>query len=302
MSTPGLCTLLNLSSPSSFLQSCWPDHFYLTRGPVERLAGLVDYDLDQIIAMEKDHTRANFRTLDGQSRSIPVQPGQEKGLYEAGFTLYFHSLKSPRMSEWVAALDEDLGLVPGATRVSAFASRRGAGLKAHYDANVNFICQSEGLKRWRIAPNTHVRNPTVGFAVGNAPSPEQTAEAPNGFPTELPSPFETVDMEPGTVMFVPRGMWHTTETVAGASFHFNLQCGVPTWKDILEFLLLGTTVLQEESLREAALGLLGDHTRDAEFTACLKTKLQTVADLVCVGEIKIDRNALYRYVARRRNA
>ena len=302
MSKPGLCALLNLSSPSEFLDSYWPDRFCLLRGPVERLAGLADNGLDEIIAMEKHHTRANFRTLEGRSRLMPVEPGQEKKLYETGFTLYFHSLDSPRLSEWTAALDEELGLVPGATRVSAFASRRGLGLKAHYDANVNFVCQAAGVKRWRIAPNTHVKNPTVGYAVGNTPSPQQAAEAPDGFPGEMPRPFETVDMEPGTVMFLPRGTWHDTETIESASLHFNIQCGLATWKDLMEFLILGTTVLHEERFREPVLGLLCDRARHPELEAELKARLRTLVDLVDAVEIEIDRKALYHYVARRRNA
>jgi ribosomal protein L16 Arg81 hydroxylase len=302
MSKPGLCALFNLSNPCEFLDSCWPDKLHLARGPVTRLAGLVDYDVDEIIAMRKHHTRANFRTLEGKSRQMSVEPGHEKALYDAGFTLYFHSLSSPGTNEWIAALDQELGLVPGATRVSAFASRRGRGLKAHYDQNDNFICQAAGQKRWRIAPNTHVKHPTVGYAVGNPPTPQQAAEAPNGFPTELPTPFETVDMEPGAVMFVPRGMWHDTETLDGASLHFNIQCGVATWKDVIEFLLVGTTALQAETLREPLLGLLHDRARGAELQAGLKEKLRTLVELLCAEEIEIDRERLQRYVARRRNA
>jgi 50S ribosomal protein L16 3-hydroxylase len=302
MTTPGLSTLLNLSNPAEFLDSHWPDRLHLARGPVARLEGLVDYDLDQIIAMPKNHTRANFRTLDGASRVMAVEPGKEMALYDAGFTIYFHSLNSPRMKEWTSALDEELGLVPGATRVSAFASRRGIGLKPHYDANVNFVCQAVGVKRWRIAPNTHVINPTVSYAVGNPPTPQQHAEAPNGLPADLPTPFETVDMEPGAVMFVPRGTWHATETVDGTSLHFNIQCGLATWKDVIEFLLLGTTILHQASLREALVGLLQDRTRDAELQARLKEKLQGLVESICAGDIEIDRDALHRYIALRRNA
>ena len=62
-------------------------------------------------------------------------------------------------------------------RISAFASKRGHGLKAHYDQNDNFVCQARGSKRWRIAKNVHVVNPTVGYTVGEKPTPPNVAEA-----------------------------------------------------------------------------------------------------------------------------
>ena len=301
MTAPGLRKLFNLSDPATFLEKHWPDKMLVARGPVERLAGLVDYDFDALVAMKKRYTRAFFRSVTGGASSMPVTEGQEHSLYNAGFTLYFHSLKERRLDTWIDALDRELGLVRGATRVSAVASRRGVGLKPHYDQNDNFVCQAQGVKRWRIAPNTHVRNPTVGYTVGDKPTAKQASEAPNGFPKDLPTPFETVELDPGTVMFMPRGMWHDTETIDTASLHFNLQCGLATWKDVLEFVLPGTTALHDDALREPVQDLLAAD-QNATMEEQLREKLQFLFDAISGGDLHIDREALFRFIAQRRGA
>jgi ribosomal protein L16 Arg81 hydroxylase len=302
MAEPGLSRLFNLTDPKTFIEGYWPDKMFVARGSVDRLAGLVDFDLRALIEMPKRYTKAFFRTIEGASSSITVTEGNEKALYDAGFTLYFHSLKGPSLDGWMEALDQELGLVRGATRVSAFASRRGLGLKPHYDMNDNFVCQAQGVKRWRIAPNTHVKYPTVGYTVGDRPTPKQVAEAPEGFPTDLPTPFETVELEPGTVMFMPRGMWHDTETVDTASLHFNVQSGLATWKDVLEFVFLGTTVLSDDEALRAPVQALFKPGREHELEEQLRTTLKTLVEQVCEGDLTIDRDALFQFIAARRGA
>jgi ribosomal protein L16 Arg81 hydroxylase len=300
MPTPGLRSLFNLDDPASFVAHFWPDRLFLARGPVERLAGLVDYDFDALVRMQKHHTTAFFRTLDGESKSLAVQAGQERPLYEAGFTIYFHNLRSPGIDEWVAALDAELGLVRGVTRVAGFASRRGLGLKPHYDQNDNFVCQARGMKRWRIAPNHHVRYPTLGYTMGAKPLPVHEVEAADGFPDELPPDHQTVELRPGAVMFMPRGMWHDTETVEEESLHFNVQSGLPTWRDAIEYVLTQTSALHGEELRGPVQRMFDDRGLRAGFDEELKEKLREVVETVFESDIRIHRDAFHRFIMARR--
>jgi hypothetical protein len=299
---PALRTLFNLEDPDLFLRDYWPDRPLIAHGPVARLASLVDHDFEALTKMKKTFTKAFFRTLDGKSSSLNVSSGQERDLYDAGFTIYFHSLHSPSMDAWVKALDEELGLLPGVTRVSAFASRRGLGLKPHYDMNDNFVCQARGVKRWRVAPNAHVKNPTVGYTVGAKPSAAAAAEAPNGFPTAMPEPCQTVEMRPGMTMFMPRGMWHETETLDEASLHFNIQSGIATWKDALEFLLIEGTALHLEELRAPIMQMFDGDGLRAGVADELKDKLRVLAHAIGEGDIRLDRAEFHRFVAKRRSA
>jgi hypothetical protein len=299
--TPGLAALFAIDDPRTFLNRP-PDQLFIARGGVERLAGLCDFDLEQLIAMKRNFTKA-FRVIDGKRYALKVEPGQERALYEAGFVLYFHSLHTPTMDAWVNAITDELGFIPGVTRVSAFASKRGQGLKAHYDQNDNFVCQARGSKRWRVAKNVHVVNPTIGYTIGEKPTPANAAEAPNGFPSELPTPFEVVDMTPGTVMFMPNGMWHDTETTDDASLHFNIQTGAATWKDVVEYLLIEAPVLHGiEDLRTRLSASATRAELDAQFRQELKAKLAVVCERLLTGEIDVPRDGLYRFIARRRSA
>ena len=300
MASPGLSALFHLDSPFTFLETHWPDQLLVARGPINRLAGLVDYDFGALTEMRKRGTRAFFHSTDGQPRVIDVARGQERALYDAGFTIYFIGLRAPGIDAWVDALGRELGLVPGASPVSAFASRRGPGLKPHYDANNNFVCQAQGVKRWRTAANTHVRNPTLAYAVGTKVEPKHEAEAPNGLPTDLPTPFETVDLDPGAVMFLPCGTWHDTETISDASLHFDIECNLPRWKDLVEFALLGTTALHAESLRGPLLDVLSAPEKPDRFREGLAARLHELVDAICEGDALRDRDAFLRFVARRR--
>ena len=186
----GLKALFGPDGAEKFLTGYWPNKPFVVHGDAARLAGLTTYDFDGLVGLKKFATRAMFRTLTGASTAMSLWPGQERTLYDAGFTIYFHKLLSPALEAWIGALNHDLGLVEGVTRISAFASRRGAGLSPHYDSNDNFVCQARGVKRWRVAANTHVRYPTVGYALGSPVEAIHYAEAPNGFPAEMPSNYE----------------------------------------------------------------------------------------------------------------
>jgi hypothetical protein len=298
---PGLRALLDLRhGTEAFLQKYWPEQIYIAKGAVERLAGLVDHDFDALVKMKKHHTKAFFRGVDGASQSMVIEPGQEKPLYDAGFTIYFHNLSSPQMSEWISALDEELGLVRGHTRVAAFASRRGLGLKPHYDQNDNFVCQAKGTKRWRIWPNSSVKYPTVGYTLGGKQTPTHEVEAEDGFPSQMGPDPQVVDMEPGTVMFMPRGYWHDTETATSESLHFNVQSGLAMWKDAIEYVLTRTSALHREDLRAPLVGLFEGETSRPGFGDELKAKLRQVIDEISESEISIGRQAFFKFIASRR--
>jgi len=277
-------TLLG-ESAALFERDTWPDEVLLSTGPIERLAGLADYSFDDLVEMPRSFAKA-FRVENGVTHTNMIAQGHERRFYDEGWTVYWHSLKAPRMDEWVRALDAELGLVVGATRVSAFASKRGPGLRTHYDLNDNIVCQASGKKNWRIGAPT-VRYPTVGYTLGDTPNEAQAAELDG---TEPPKLDDAMEMCPGDVLFMPRGYWHDTETTSDESLHFNIQCGLATWKDLIEYLVLDTRLFQQEAFR-APIRRLGPEALNE-----LPEKLHMLAlDNVNVAE-------LCRFVAKRRSA
>jgi 50S ribosomal protein L16 3-hydroxylase len=131
----------------------------------------------------------------------------------------------------------------------------GCGTRLHFDANANFIVQLHGTKRWELAPNTSVLNPTERFTTGAHEMPaalEKQCHAPllNDLPSEGCVEFF---MEPGCFLYVPRGYWHTTTTDED-SISLNFTFSQPTWADILTK-SLQELLLNSPEWRELADGL-----------------------------------------------
>jgi hypothetical protein len=297
----GVSALFNIEDPACFLDG-WPVRPFWGSGPVARLAGLVDYNFDELVTMKRSYTRAFLHGPDGGATSKILAPGEERACYDAGWVIYFHSLRSTGMDQWVAAIDDELGLLPGVTRVSAFASRRAAGLRPHYDQNDNFVCQARGVKRWRIARGRHVRFPTVGHTVGAEPTPAVRVEVPDGMPEDMPSPHDTIELRPGDVMFLPRGTFHDTETTDRESLHFNVQAGLATWGDVLQFALETAHAVRSEELRAPVLRMFDGGGPRGGIASELGDKLRAVVEALCEGELEIDRAAFLAFMAKRREA
>jgi hypothetical protein len=296
-----VATLLNLDSPGEFLSNPdWADVVHVVRGPPERLAGLCDYGFGDLVEMDAELRRAVFLDRDGNARSIDLGRGQELAAYEAGSTIYFHGLKNPIMKRWTDALDEELGLVSGLTRVSAFASLPGPGIGFHYDSNDNFVCQGYGSKRWRIAPNTHVRYPLFGYGSGTPITRHHRIEAPRGLPYEMPANARTIEMRPGMVMFVPRGTWHEVESMTEASLHFNVQAGLPTWGDLIDFLASRTSIHVAAELRGPIIGMFQAGRFRGAVWSGLVHKLEGLLNAARKAEVEVQRDEFCRYVALRR--
>jgi hypothetical protein len=283
--------LLNSGPLYDVLMGNWPDESFSTGGPVTRLGGLVDFTFDELCAMPRRFTKA----FTPQGKHIWIKQGEERAHYDAGNTVYWHSLKSPTMDMWVRALTQDLGLLPGATRISAFASRHGAGVPTHYDPNDNFVCQAKGLKRWRVS-KTRVPYPTVGATLSIKPNRVVAAEA-GEFPTEMPD-FTVVEMQPGDVMFMPRGLWHDTVTTEEESLHFNVQCGLATWKDAVDYVLATSLRLHSGELRAP---IETAHIGSDMFMETLENTLEITLQDIADGVVEFDAEEFRKFVAKRRD-
>jgi ribosomal protein L16 Arg81 hydroxylase len=230
---------------------------------------------------------------------VNVCQGEEQRLYDAGWVLYFHNLNLPSATPWLACLDDDLGLVRGLARLSAFASRRGRGLPAHYDTNDNFICQLIGTRLWKAARNHHARHPTVGYTIGTEPRPTHWAEAPMGFPNAMPSDAEELVLRPGSVLFMPRGMWHSTESIDDSSLHINIQISRPSWRDVIEFLLASSATLNGADAREPIRHMFTDGGLRVDTALQLTSRLRSTFEELLDGEVRVDPTLFGRYLRSR---
>ena len=144
---------------------------------------------------------------------------------------------------WCDALHSTLGVLERhfncAAGCNAYLTPPGsAGFAPHYDDVDAFVCQLEGRKRWQLYP------------------PRDTCEvlprvsSLNFRESELGPPTLEVVLEPGDVLYMPRGCIHQAESLPGAhSLHVTLSTGhANTWADLLELALPAALAQAAEEL------------------------------------------------------
>lgn len=111
------------------------------------------------------------------------------------------------------------------------------GFAAHHDPHEVFILQLEGQKIWRIYDRPEV------LPLANTVSPPR-----------LPSgTFQEVCLEPGDLLYIPRGFVHEASTQESYSLHLTVGINVYRWVDLLHFALEGAAQ-REVGLRESIPG------------------------------------------------
>ena len=117
-----------------------------------------------------------------------------------------------------------------------------AAVHAHQDAQSVFIVQCQGMKRWQLwSPPHRWRLRLNQRGKGGDVAPE----------SELKEPLGRFDLQPGDVLFVPRGVYHSTSTIDSEVASLHVTVGVETDTDDWTWLSL---------LTEAAETILGDAT------------------------------------------
>jgi 50S ribosomal protein L16 3-hydroxylase len=181
-------------------------------------------------------------------------------LYRAGYTIYFKNVERsvPSLQPLAERLARDLGISPSEVSCEAFASLSGSGAGMHFDPNMTFNIQLVGRKTWQFARNSFLKHPTIGWDVTN-PVPSKMREYFSGdFPKSMPDDAQEFVAEPGSVVYVPHGMFHATKAIE-PSFAILFTINSKPWIDrLLES--LAARLRRSEVFREVPIGLL-----NAEF-------------------------------------
>jgi 50S ribosomal protein L16 3-hydroxylase len=192
-----------------------------------------------------------------ESSAIDVSAKDARKLFANKMALLFNNVQtlSPELDNWLKALSKDLGL-PSSThaRCMIYATPDGKGTAAHFDQNINFVLQIHGTKTWWIAPNTSIKNPTERFTIGQELDRELVSYIEAPMPKALPSAGKReIILMPGSVLFVPRGWWHSTEA-RGEALALNFTFSQPTWVDLFTLALRSRLTLSP-AWREFADGV-----------------------------------------------
>jgi len=259
MQNLGLSQLLAPVSTATFFASHWPGKPLLVPPVGGKLAGLFALpelqSLESLLAHRQQKVRACLPDFEDEYSSLLVEPNEAERAYRNHMTLVFDSMQTQvaYLAETLEQVRAELGLPARLvqSRAIVYATPAGGRTRLHFDANANFVIQLQGTKRWRLAPNTSVENPTDRYTSGTGEiSTELDSQCHAQLLDELPEDCEELVLQPGSVLFVPRGYWHETSTEED-SFSITLTFSQPTWADVFAT-ALHRHLLQERDWREVA--------------------------------------------------
>ncbi|MES2855136.1 MAG: cupin domain-containing protein [Bdellovibrionota bacterium] len=270
-----LVKLLGTHSVGDFLQASWPKNPFVVHGLGESIQELRDIalleSLETLLNSWPSLIQAHLPDVRDESSSVDANAKDARKLYASGMGLLFNNIQtlSPVLQNWLNGIRNDLGL-PTSThaRCMVYATPDGKGTATHFDQNINFVLQLSGTKKWQLAPNMNVENPTQRHTLGQPLDPELASylyeEMPPMMPTER---RQEITLRPGSMLFVPRGWWHSTEA-EGEALALNFTFNQPTWIDLFTLALRSRLSLSPE-WRELADGVTSEN-KDRRLEAAMK--------------------------------
>ncbi len=190
-----------------------------------------------------------------------LTPAQAMCAYDVGLSILCGDLKPlvPELEEQIDGLLSEFGLpasgsganrlldLTGVEAIEAVMSFSPAGADAalglHYDAFDVISIQLQGTKVWMLGANEDIAFPLASFetatprAFGIATTDgDRAREQPPAAPA-----LERIEMRPGSVLFVPRGVWHCTQEVGKhePSVTLLLKLSPPSFVEVLITALFG---------------------------------------------------------------
>lgn len=246
---PSLDALLPPRSVAELRTCLAADAPFVVHGLGERLLPLTGLpclrSLDAMLATWPRSVQAHLPDVADEASAIEVPPADARKLFDCGMGLLFEDVHAgaPELAQWLAALRGDLGLSALTHgRCLVYATPAGKGTAPHFDQNHNFVLQLHGTKRWWLAPNDHVERPLTRHTIGLPVDPELQTYARAPMPLRMPEERRELSLAPGSLLFVPRGVWHATEADSDA-LSLNFTYTAPTWLDLLSAALRGRLAL-----------------------------------------------------------
>jgi ribosomal protein L16 Arg81 hydroxylase len=256
MSDWGLDALTQPLGAEQFLAQIWPAEPFVGEGPLDRLEALVSIpelaSVQELLAIVPGDVRV-WPPHDAKDEATRIVPSAEAlARYQSGWTIYLNNVEAfvPALRPLIRRIELDLGLHVGDVATEVFASVRAAGARPHCDFDYGFNLQLSGTKTWKLAPNTSFKNPHASVIVSDPFDADVAAYATGLLPKAMPTEgARELVARPGTVVFVPRGTWHTT-VAHEPSLALTFACRAEMWSTLL-VRELELQLRQSEAWREA---------------------------------------------------
>jgi 50S ribosomal protein L16 3-hydroxylase len=253
--TPGLAALID---PHPVAELVGREALFAVHGVRDSLAELFAIpwlaSLDALLDSWPDVVHVHLPDTADEASSITASPHDARKLFASGMGLRFDEAErfAPQLVPWLDAIRTDLGLSAlTQQRCLVYATHAGKGTAPHFDQNLNFVLQVHGTKTWWLAPNTDVARPLTRHTMGLPVDPELGSYAGLPMAEEMRADRTELVLEPGSVLFVPRGMWHATRATTDA-LSLNFTFSPPTWIDVFTAALRGRLALSSDWRETAA--------------------------------------------------
>lgn len=254
-----LADLLNPYSAEQFVSEVWTTKsLFVGSGGQRKFAELFDWQrLNQLLNYHEFEYPTLRLALNGEV--LPADENQRLIQHcQNGATLILDRVHKlvPQISELCGRLRYELGHPVQMNLYSSAPNHQG--FRCHYDTHEVFILQIEGCKEW------HVFNPTVAYPLIDQKSARLA-------PPETP-PDSSYVLEPGDLLYIPRGHWHYARALDQPSLHLTLGVLCKTGIDYLEWLVAD---LKQQEIWRKNLPLLSD---PAEANQQIESLLQQFCD------------------------
>lgn len=234
------------------------DALFVVHGMRDSLAELFAIpwlaSLDALLDSWPDVVHVHLPDTADEASSITASPHDARKLFANGMGLLFDEAQrfAPSLVPWLDAIRADLGLSAlTQQRCLVYATHAGKGTAPHFDQNLNFVLQIHGTKTWWLAPNADVARPMTRHTMGLPVDAELGTYATLPMAEDMPADRTEVVLEPGSVLFVPRGMWHATRATTDA-LSLNFTFSPPTWIDVFTAALRSRLALSYDWRETAA--------------------------------------------------
>lgn len=201
--------------------------------------------------------------ISDEQGALTTPIGQIEQKFSAGHVLLFNDANTinPVLDSWLKQLRLDLGLSSMTfARNLIYVAKKGSGTTTHFDQNMNFVLQVHGTKKWWIAPNENVENPMSRHTLGHPVEPELASYSTSPMPHKIPENATEFRLSEGSMLFVPRGVWHSTESITD-TLSLNFTFSAPTWIDLFSLALRGR-LMQSPEWRETANFVSDPHKKE----------------------------------------
>lgn len=185
-------------------------------------------DIDSILRYGDVNIRL-VKQIDGKTnnRDVPILANSPDlyGVYKAwveGYSIAIDDVRTwPSIAEYCQHLE---ALTHYRTSSTIFLTPPGCQcFPPHYDGHEALVVQIEGSKDWTVWPREKIGPRLVGAAIDH--------------PESLSDPVIETTLDPGDVLYMPRGYPHQAKATKGRSLHLTIQFFPPTYRNFREHLL-----------------------------------------------------------------